>query len=373
MNRFTERLLDALRNGTPACMEGRNSPFYLRNQQDEEPMARNVTIRDLARAAGVSVGTASRVLNGSPNVGEDLRLGVERAIMEIGFQPNAAARSMRSGNTRTIGIVVSNITVQRMAILVRSAQEELQDAGYAVLIGCHEHNQAREDVILKFLMRRGVDGLIMSYCTDREADFSKSPSIPNLPMVLFDRDSPSEKDIVRVAYDRGIAQATELLIGLGHERIALVTGPDYMYPARSRIDGFREVFARSGLELVPDVIKANSFHNGFLDTSTLLGMKNRPTALILGGVDMLPGALQAIRSHGLSIPGDISLIAAADSELARFATPAVSVVRWNVEEIGRACAQVMLGRLQNKQADLREVIFQTELVVRESCGPPPAK
>lgn len=335
-------------------------------------MSRNITIRDLARAAGVSVGTASRVLNGSTNVGAELRQNVERAIMQIGFQPNVAARSMRSGHTRTIGIVVSDITVQRMAIFVRAAQEELQAAGYAVLIACHEHDHTREEALLQFLTRRRVDGMIMSYCTDADATAQKTPLLPKVPTVLFDRDAPADTDAVRVAHGKGIEQAAELLMHLGHKRIALITGPGHMYPARSRIEGFRNALARGGVEVRPDFIKATSFRNGYLDTSSLLGLSERPTAIILGGVDMLPGALHAIQTYGLSIPRDISLIGAADSDLARFATPPISVIRWNFDEIGRACAQVLLGRFRDMKSELRQITFQSELVMRASCASPPS-
>ncbi|MCL4186877.1 MAG: LacI family transcriptional regulator [Rhodobacteraceae bacterium] len=331
-------------------------------------MTRKVTIRDVARRAGVSVGTASRVINGSGNVAAELRQSVERTIIEIGFQPNSAAQSIRSGTSRTIGLLVSDIRTLRLAHLVRGAQTELERAGYGVFIACHENDREREAQALQFLSRRRIDGLIHSNCNDRETEGDATAPGMAVPTVVYDRDGPEHADLVQIAHDAGIRQAVEYLAGLGHRRIGLITGPGFMYPARSRIEGLRAALSDAGLPFEPRNVSATSFGEAFVDVSNMITRPDRPSAIILGGASMLGGALRAIRAQRLEIPRDLSLVAAGDSELAQLATPAITVVRWDMEEIGRACATALLSRIKTPDAPRRRLLVDPELVVRGSCA-----
>lgn len=330
-------------------------------------MVKKNTIRDVAHVAGVSVGTASRVINGSTNVDPKLRQSVERAILQIGFEPNAAARSIRNGSSKVVGIVISDITLERLAIFARSAQITLETAGYAVFIACHENRREREEEILKFLTSHRVEGLIRCHSTDLSQ--AELAAVPKVPTVVYDRDAPDGVDTVRVLHGEGVRRATQLLLELGHRRIALVTGPSQTYPGRSRIEGYREALAAAGISYDASLVSDASFYDGFLEIAQVVSRKKRPSAIILGGTSMLPDALTAIRTAGLRLPEDISLVAATDSDLARLATPPVTVVRWNSAEVGNACAQVLLKRLQGKAQDHQQVNFLPELVVRSSCGP----
>jgi LacI family transcriptional regulator len=329
-------------------------------------MARKNTIRDVAQAAGVSLGTASRVINGSANVDPKLRQSVERAILRIGFEPNAAARSIRNGSSKVVGIVISDITLERLAIFARSAQMTLEAAGYAVFIACHENRREREEQILKFLTSHRVEGLIRCHSTGLTRE--ELAAMPKVPTVVYDRDAPEGVDMVRVLHGEGVQRATRLLLELGHRRIALVTGPSQIYPGRSRIEGYRAALEAAGIAYDPALVSDASFYKSFLEISRIVSRKRRPSAIILGGTSMLPDALTAIRSAGLNIPDDLSLIAATDSDLARLATPPVTVVRWDSAEVGRTCAQVLLKRLQDKSQDHQQVNFSPELVVRSSCA-----
>lgn len=334
-------------------------------------MAKKVTIRDVAKCAGVSLGTASRVINGSENVAQELRRNVERAIAEIGFQPNAAAQAMKRGTSRTVGLLVSDITTHRLAYLVRAAQIELERSGYGVFIACHENDRDREAEALRFLSARRVEGLIHSNCNDRATAMNPHPPGLSVPTVIFDRDGPPHADAVRVSHYAAVRHAAEYLLGLGHRRIGLITGPEFMYPARTRIEGLRDAFAAAGVECNPGDVISESFSEAFADTSRMIGCGDRPTAIILGGGSMLPGAIRAIRAHGLEIPRDISLIAAGDSDLAQLITPAMTVMRWSYSEVGQACATTLLSRMRAPEGKQRSVMIEPELVVRQSCAPAP--
>jgi LacI family transcriptional regulator len=171
---------------------------------------------------------------------------------------------------------------------------------------------------------------------------------------------------------RGTRAATEHLLGLGHRRIALVTGHPSLRPARERIAGFEA--AMKGVSDACPMLKTGGFsvEFGFNETLFLLSAKERPTAIIAGGMSMLAGVLQAVRSRGLSIPDDISIVAGADTELAELATPPVTAVRWSGVDQGRVAVQLLLNRLSGKgDAPVQRVLLSTELVKRGSTGPAP--
>lgn len=336
-------------------------------------MTQRPTIRDVARVAGVSLGTASRVINGLDNVALELRSSVEHAIASLGYRPNPQARSIRSGATRSMGIVISDIGIPTLAAFVRAAQTELQAAGYSVLIGCHDHAPARELDLLRFMDGRGVDGLIISTCAGASTELDDIRARLGIPLVLYDRSTPETADVVCIDHREAMRAATNYLLDLGHRRVGLITGLRRLYPAKARLEGYADAHADHGYKVDRSLIRAESFAASAAQTQTavLLDAPNRPTALILGGVDFLPGALQAIRDRGLALPRDLSLIASSDSDLASLATPPITVLSWNFADAGRHCAQVLLARLANGAAAARQQIsFKATLVRRASCSPP---
>lgn len=331
----------------------------------------NVTIRDVAKAAGVSVGTASRVLNGRTNVDPALKKAVEDAVASLGYHPSILAQNMKSGATRTIGILLTDITVPSLAALTSTAQDVLNKAGYSVIIGLHQYTVEREAELLRFLPGR-VDGLIMSTCSEVDEQLVKMRSSLRIPLVLRDRDVPSTASSVRILHRTATKRATEYLIELGHRRIALITGKPPLYPARSRIEGYEEALREHGLPIEPSIMGTSAYApaGNFTDLSTILASPNRPTALILGGASMLPAALETIRNIGLRIPQDISIIGSSDNDLARLATPPITVLRWSDREMGRLCAGLMLAQLASKDTIPRQLFLEAELVIRDSCASP---
>jgi LacI family transcriptional regulator len=322
----------------------------------------------------VSLGTASRVINRAENVAPGLRATVERVVAELGFQPNVQARGIRSGVTHSVGIVVSDIANPTLAVLVRAAQSGLQMSGYGVLIGCHDHLPEREADLLRFLAGRGVDGLIISTCAGETAELRDMRRRLGVPTVLYDRTAPVSADRVCIDHRQGMKAAADCLLRLGHRRIGLITGPKRLYPARARIAGYAEAHAAWACPVDPVLIRDVSFNPaaGYAETAALLDLPGAPTALILGGVDFLPGALQAIRERGRELPHDLSLIAAADSDLARLATPPVTVLDWSFADAGRHCADVLLGRMVSSVAARQRVSLEPRLLMRGSCAPLPA-
>lgn len=321
----------------------------------------------------MSLGTTSRVINGSANVGIEIRRRVQRAIEELGFEPNAVAQSMRGGPTRSIGLVLRDIVNSDFAGLVRSAQRSFQDAGYTLLLACHGGDRNREVDVIRAFSKRRVDGVIVGTYSDEDSEIADLWSALGIPIVLYDQERPDHADSVRVSHDSVTAEATRHLLGLGHRRIGFITGPPITYPARSRLAGYRNAFAGFNVEVSQDNISTESFDGSltFSEVSRLLDQDSPPTAVLLGGIEMLPGAIKAIRAKGLSIPDDVSLIGIGESDLSALTTPPITTIRWNSLEIGYQMARLMLDRLSGEKiARPRRLMCEAELVMRGSTAPP---
>ncbi len=340
-----------------------------------QPATQRPTIKEVAALAGVSLGTASRVINKHSNVAPEIQKRVSAAIDKLGYQPDMVARSMRNGESRTVGIFVRNITSPVLAGFVRGAQDVLTEEGYTVLLACSEERREREIGFLMSAASRRIDGLIMITSSERDSELLALRQEVKIPTVLFDREVPESFDALLMAHETGIKQALEHLFTLGHRRIALLTGSETVYPARVRLQAYRSFFASKKLPVDERFISANTFtsEGAFVEASSILGLAQPPTAIILGGISMLAGALRAVNARGLRIPQDVSIVGSGDSDLAMLATPPVSVIRWNNEEVGRTSALLLLDRLRGATpSEPRRIVVPTEYVIRGSCGPCPS-
>jgi len=334
--------------------------------------AKRLTIIDVARAAGVSVGTVSRVLNGNAKVRDILRDKVQAAIKDLGYAPNAVAQSMRIKSTHTIGCVIREINLSPLAAFVRAAHDVLDEAGFSLLLSNSEGRRERERELLERLSGRRADGIMIGPYSPITEEFDRFLHRLNVPIVLIDRDLPGWADSVMTDHAKGVRDATEHLLDLGHRRIAIITGSADLGPARERIRGYVEALQSRDLESDPLLLEASSFlpDKGFSYTSSVLASRRPPTAIIAGGIGMLPGVLQAIRVRGLRIPDDISVVGAGDSELSEFHTPAISIQRWDQAEVGRCAANLLLDRIRGSaDAEPRHVLLPNEFVARGSTGP----
>ncbi len=321
------------------------------------------TIRDIARAADVSVGTVSRVLNSHATVRPELRRKVQRAIDDLGYVPNAVAQSMRMGSTRTIGCVLREINISQLADFVKAAHDVLDEAGFSLVISNSEGREDRERELLGRLASRQADGVMIGPYTPVMGEFEAFLRGLTIPIVLVDRDQPVWADAVMADHADGMRLAVGHLLDIGHRRVALITGEANLYAAR-------------GMNPDPSLIHAASFlpGSGFRFTSAMLGAREPPTAVIAGGIDMLAGVLRAVRGRGLRIPEDISIVGSGRSELAELFAPAISVVTWDQAEVGRIAAGMLLDRLRNQGVqEPRRVLVPNEFILRPSIGPGPAK
>lgn len=336
-------------------------------------MARTPTIREVAKLAKVSIGTVSRVINEATDVTPHIRKAVESAIEELGYVPNAAAKSMRMGRSRTVGCILREINIAQLGGFVSTAQNAFMEAGYALLIANSEGRRQREIELLRSFSSGQVDGVLMGPYTPIEGEFEEILRDLPVPLVMIDRDQPAWCEAVYADHEGGTHKATSHLLRLGHRRIAILTGPRQLHPGAARVRGFLQAHADMGIEADPALIVAESFlrDHAYRATSSLLGLSKPPTAIIAGGIDMLSGVLRAIRTRGLMIPDDISVVGSGRNDLSDLHQPPIGVVSWDQNEVGATAASLLLDLITHgKREEPRRVIIPTSFDPQGSCMPP---
>ncbi len=328
------------------------------------------TIKHVAAAAGVSTATVSRVLSGLAGVRDGVRERVHEVVRTLGYQPNRVARSLRVRTTRTIGVIIPDIENPFFTRVVRGIEEVLQSAEYSLLLANSNESPARERINLATLQAEGVAGVIFT-ATERERLDSSDLAGPQLPMVAVSRVLPGLKvDTVTVGNAEGARAAVAHLIGLGHRRIGLISGPTGISTARDRQAGYEKALQEAGLPLDRDLIQYADFRQdgGYTAMQQLLQMGVPPSGVFVGSNLMTLGALQAIQERGLDIPGQIAIVGFDDMPWAASLRPPLTAVAQPAYEVGTAAARLLLERLREPDRPIRHIVLETRLVVRASCG-----
>jgi len=329
-----------------------------------------ITIKDVASHANVSLGTVSRVLNGNATVNRDIAHRVSAAIVDLGFTPNAAARSMRSNTTRTVAFIVSDISNPLYARIVKSAEQVLNEKGYFVLVGSTGHSHERELKLISLLRTGRVDASLLAISDESDPAIVEAIGESEVPIVLLDREMALPLDSVLSDHRSGMRKAVAHLWQLNHRRIALIAGGEKERPGRERLAGFLEGHRALGAEADPKLTRSGNMSEefGFQETYDLLMQAEPPTAIIAGSNRLLAGAIRAIRQLKVRIPDDISLIGCDDTDLSNLLDPPVTVISRDMDAIGRAAGLTLLRRLSDPSGLApTKVLLPTDFIVRESC------
>lgn len=329
------------------------------------------TMNDVANRAGVSPATVSRVLHGGENVRPDTRIKVEQAIEELGYVPSAVAQSLRSKRTRSIALVVPDITNTFWTTVVRGVEDVAQRHRYSVLLCNTDENLGKQHQYLDFLIRQQVDGVIIAPY-DHDAQHLDRLRQRSIPTVVVDRRIDGwDVDSVMGDSAAGARAAVQHLISLGHERIAVLSGPVITSTAEDRIAGYCLALDEAGLPLDPRLIRRGEFRtaSGEALMHQVLDEGLAPTAVLAANNAIALGVIDALAKWGLRIPQDIALVCIDDLPDASRLFPFLTVVAQPVYDLGVNAAQLLLSRLDS-DATLRprHVVLPTYLVVRHSCG-----
>jgi LacI family transcriptional regulator len=324
----------------------------------------------VARAAGVSRATVSRFLNGRR---VRARAAVESAITETGFSLNHTARSLKSGQTRSIGVVVPDVSNPFFAQAVRGIEVSSRDDRYNIFLCNTDESAARQEEVLDSLIGR-VDAVILAPATESTA-VPRALDVMRVPVVLLDREFADRSlyDSVLVDNEGGAEAAARYLAQLGHRRIALVSGPLSATPGRTRHEGFLRALQAEGIAVPADYLCIGDFRelSGYLAAKSLINLDEPPTALFVANNLMAVGALKALRESRVRVPDDLSFVSFDELELGELLEPRLTTVTRPTVEQGALAASLLAERLRGEApASPRRCVLETRLSVRESCSPP---
>ena len=327
---------------------------------------------DVARLAGVSIGTVSNVLANRAAVRPATRRRVEAAIAELKYRPNRIARSLVGQRTHVVGMVVPDVANPFFAELMQGAEEELESAGYAVVFGNSHGSEARQLRYLESFRDRQVDGLILVLAPSTEAAVLSEMGA-HMALVLVDRSLPDWRGDQVVGDDEaGMQLAVGLLAQMGHRRLGLINGEPGISTARRRRLGFEASLRKWGLD--PRCVTDGSFTmgSGFAQAARLLDVPEPPTAICAGNDLLAMAALAAATGRGLRVPQDVSIVGYDDIAYARLLSPGLTTVRQPAASMGAEAARLLLERIDRGRTEPRTIVIRPELVVRGSTGPAPA-
>jgi DNA-binding LacI/PurR family transcriptional regulator len=326
-----------------------------------------MNIKEVAKKARVSTATVSRTINDSTKVKPATAARVRKAIEELNFFPNTHARTLVSGRSRILGLIISDITNPFFPDLVKSFEDQAVQRGKEVIIGNTDYNPKRMAGCIRRMVERKVDGVaIMTSETDPA--LMTELTRRNIPTVFMDTGKPGPHSAnIQIDYAQGIREAVQHLIALNHRRIAFITGPMNLESARTRCTGF--ISALKALDLFDETLIQTGNHRiegGASAMRTLLKLEHRPTAVIASNDLTAIGALGAIHEMGLKVPDDISLIGFDDISFAHLTQPPLTTVILSRTELAIMAFAALDALIHGKYASLKDLTVPTHLVMRGS-------
>ncbi|MDY0882060.1 LacI family DNA-binding transcriptional regulator [Dongia soli] len=334
---------------------------------------KGVTLKDVAAAANVSRATAARALNSYGYVGDQTALRVIEAADALGYRANRVAQALRSGQLPIVGYLPGDIQNPFFARIAHDLEVEFRKQGHNLLIASSEENVEQERELLESLRSLSVRGFILAPTSATDNQHILKLAREGAPIVLIDRVSENVRcDSVLVDNEGGAREAVDYLVANGHRRIALLRDESRIFTAQERLAGYRNSLQAHGIELDETLIgvSRSTVEHAIEATIRLFSRRDRPTALFTVDSLMTQGALLALRSMGLSIPQDVSLVGFDDFDLATFTDPQITVMAQPIAEIGPLAAQMLLDRLAGKKVAPRLTRFPTRLIVRGSVSHP---
>lgn len=330
----------------------------------------SVTIRDVARRAGVSVATVSRVVNRSPHrVTPATERRVRSAVRALGYRANIIAQGLKNRSSRTVALIVPDISNPFFPAIARGIEDTARAHGYAVLLCNTYEDLDRENAYLGLLRNRWVDGVIFATVGSNTRHL-RALRRARLPVVLVARDVEGLAiDTVRVDNFRGEYEATQHLLRLGHRRIAHIAGPPALHVAAERRRGYLEALRTAGLEEEAVIVEGDFTADGGRRAMTAALHARPPVTAVAAANDLMAiGALEALRQLAARVPEDVAVVGFDDITFASLVSPALTTVAQPKYRMGQMAMERLLQLLQGGDARTRQTVLVPELVVRESCG-----
>ena len=337
------------------------------------------TMRDIALLAGVSTATVSHVVNGTKKLSPETTERVLMAIQEANYTPNTLAKSLRSGQTHTIGVLVEDIRGLPVAGIVSGINETLSKSGYRMIL--HDlhlleklYNQyeqidsyrQRINNGVALLKSSNVDGIIYVGMHDRHLDYLFDPM--ETPLVFAYSHGTSQDTYVTYSNQDSAQDMTRYLINRGHERIAVIAGHPHSYPTARRMHGIRMALQQVGLIIPDEYVRYGNweYESGITETKVLLSLDPRPTAIFAMNDLMAAGCMHVLSEMGLNVPKDIAVVGFDNREISRYLQPPLTTVQLPTTEIGTAAALHIMEKINNPSAPPAREIIHCSIIERES-------
>ncbi len=328
--------------------------------EDMSAKPRRVTLKDVAKAANVSLGSASYAINGNGSVDERTRAHVLRVAQKLGYRQNRAAQTMRTGRTRALGLVLPDFSNQFFSALAQFVMRSARQHGYSVFVTDTEGSEALEAEALSVLSERGVEGIVWFPIRDTSAAEALTRDVPT---VVMDRNIGG-LEAIHADYAGGGRLAAEHLLALGHREIGLVSGPMDVSSVRERVRGAREAIEAGGGHI------AFSAENAFsidLDPVVARVVAGRKATAIICGADLIAlGVIRHLVAKGQAVPDDVSVVGFDDIPWAQYSTPPLTTVEMPIEDMAAEAVETLLRRLDGRGQSRRQVVFGTALIERGS-------
>jgi len=332
----------------------------------------SVTLKDVARQAGVSVPTVSRVINKQSYIKEITRKKVLEAIEKLSYEPNSIARNLKQGRTSTVGFIVNDVSSSFFGMVALGIERILRKHNYNLILCNTDDRHNLEIDSLKLVVSKKVEGIILA-TTGSTGEFVKKVIHQHkIPTVVIDNKVKDLKtDVVLHDNVGGAYQLTSHLIEHGHTRIAFIGGSLNETSGEKRLEGYKKALAKNGIPVDYKLVTMGDWkrESGFRLTRKLLSLKERPTAIFAANTSMALGSLIALHEQGLKVPDDMALVSFDDLEFAPALDPPLTTLTKVDTEIGIAAANLLLKRMKKKvKEEPTEIYLPTKLLIRRSCG-----
>ncbi|MGN7455101.1 catabolite control protein A [Paenibacillus pasadenensis] len=330
-----------------------------------------VTIYDVAREAGVSMATVSRVVNNNPNVKPQTRKKVYEAIERLGYRPNAVARGLASKKTTTVGVVIPDISNSNFAEVARGIEDIANMYHYNIILCSADKRKEKEIRVINTLLEKQVDGLLFMGGAVTE-EHKQAFKTANVPVVLCaTTDEQNEIPSVDIDHEAAAYDAVKTLIGQGHRDIAMISGtlqdPSNGY---ARYQGYKRALQEAGIAEREDFVRIGNYRyeSGVEAMGHFLELDKLPTAVFAATDEMAIGAIHAIQDKGLAVPGDISVISVDNSRMAEMVRPTLSAVAQPMYDIGAVSMRLLTKLMKKEPVEQAKVVLPHDIVKRNSAG-----
>lgn len=334
---------------------------------------KKVSLKDIAQKAGVSIALVSYVMNGKEKesrVGEEIAKKIKLIAKELNYQPNHLAKSLRSGKTHTIGLIIADISNPFFANIARVVEDEAKQNGYTVIIGSCDENAEKSWVLLNVLINRQVDGFIIvsSENTQNQVHYLKER---NIPFVLLDRHFPDiQTDFVatnnyKASYDAGVH-----LVKSGYQRIGMMVYRSGLFHMAERIRGYKQALADNGIEFEESWLKEVRFENIEKEVRTAIDEIMVPNqnvdALIFATYSLAINGLKYLNELRLKVPDDLAIVSYGQAEAFDLYYCPITYLRQPLELLGKTAVQYLIGKLKNPEEGMKQILMEAKLIARES-------